>query len=614
MKNPNLNLLTGLFVSVIGITSVPAASNAQATVQDPGNVVGTGATAWSYLAVEGEDYASETDATPGVGFTRVNDSGAITSFLGKPILAKDTTASKKGALLVQNAAKHGDKVAYQVQFTKPGTYYLYMRFSMFESGVNEASYLNEDSFFVPPDFGKDPQTDWPLMDAGGQNGGYTEGCCDSAGYLFIPEKGGGGTRVGHTAGDEAGRAFWEGNFHWSDLWSSQFLNTETQGEPRVRRKYEVTASQVGKPLTWTVSNRESGMAVDLWLFSTNPDLMDQYTQEELDQILIKPAAKPQVTVQDPGNTVGTGAKAWSYLVLEGEDYNSKSNDTPGTGFARADNSGTVTNALGNPVLGRNTTASKQGALWTQTVFAQHVDKATYQVQFAKAGTYYLYMRFTMFENGGNPANYLNEDSFFVPPDFGKDPQTDWPLSDRGGYAEGCCDGGFLTIKEAGSPVNHSLGDEAGRAYWEGNFHWNELSSSQFLNPETQGEPRARFKYEVTASQVGKPLDFTVSYREGGVTIDLWLFSTNPNLMDEYTQDGLDQLLINPRPGLAASRAGSNALLSWPAGSTGFVLESSTTLSPANWTAVTTAPVVVGGQNTVTVDAASGSRFYRLRKP
>lgn len=64
------------------------------------------------------------------------------------------------------------------------------------------------------------------------------------------------------------------------------------------------------------------------------------------------------------------------------------------------------------------------------------------------------------------------------------------------------------------------------------FKWNELSSSQFLNPETQGVPRARFKYEVTASQVGKPLDFTVSYREGGVTDDLWLFGTNPDLMDE----------------------------------------------------------------------------------
>ena len=34
---------------------------------------------------------------------------------------------------------------------------------------------------------------------------------------------------------------------------------------------------------------KAALAIDLWLFSTNPDLMDQYTQEELDQLLLKPA-------------------------------------------------------------------------------------------------------------------------------------------------------------------------------------------------------------------------------------------------------------------------------------------------------------------------------------
>ena len=320
-----------------------------------------------------------------------------------------------------------------------------------------------------------------------------------------------------------------------------------------------------------------------------------------------------VTVQDPANVIGTGTNAWSYLVLEGEDYDTETDPTPGVGFTRVDSSSARTNLVGSSILGKNTTASKKGALFTQTAFGQHIDKVTYQVQFAKPGTYYLYMRFTMFENSEN-LTYLNEDSFFVPPDFGKDPQTDWPLSDRGGYAEGCCDGGFLTIKEGGTPVNHGAGDEAGRAYWEGNFHWNELLSSQFLNPETQGEPRLRFKYEVTASQVGKPLKWTISYREGGTTIDLFLFSTSPDLMDKYTQAELDQLLINPRPTLAVSRAGKTALLSWPTSAAGFVLESTATLSPQSWVPVTTPWVVVGDQNSVTADASSGTRFYRLRKP
>ena len=126
--------------------------------------------------------------------------------------------------------------------------------------------------------------------------------------------------------------------------------------------------------------------------------------------------------------MGTGTNAWSYLVMEGEGYASEKDPTAGVGFTRVDASGAITSFLGNPILGTNTTASKKGALYTQTLFAQHIDKVTYHVQFAKAGTYYLYMRFTMFENGGNGANYLNEDSFFVPPDFDKDPETDWPLS------------------------------------------------------------------------------------------------------------------------------------------------------------------------------------------
>jgi len=608
MKKSFSSLLAGGIAGLFGILPAQAA----VTIQDPGNVVGTGANAWSYLILEGEDYESETDPAAGAGFTRVNNSGAVTSSQGNPVLGANTTASKKGALWTQTAfAQHSDKVTYKVQFSKPGTYYLYMRFTMFENGGNPASYLNEDSFFVPPDFGKDPQTDWPLSD----RGGYAEGCCDAAGYLFIRE---GDTRVNRSQGDEAGRAYWEGNFHWNELLSSQFLNPETQGEPRVHFKYEVTAAQVGKPLDFTVSYREGGTTIDLFLFSTSPDLMSQYTQERLDQLLLKPAVS-DVTVQDPSNTVGTGASAWSYLVLEGEDYDAETDPAAGVGFTRVDSSGTVTNSLGNPVLGANTTASKKGALWTQTIFAQHIDKVTYKVQFSKPGTYYLYMRFTMFENGGNPAHYLNEDSFFVPPDFGKDPQTDWPLSDRGGYAEGCCDAaGYLFIREGDTRVNRSQGDEAGRAYWEGNFHWNELLSSQFLNPETQGEPRVHFKYEVTAAQVGKPLDFTVSYREGGTTIDLFLFSTNPKLLSQYTQEQLNQLLLSSassaNPKLAVTRAGSNAVLSWPTSAPGFVLESTSTLAPANWTVVTPAPVVNAAQNSVTVTPASGTRFYRLRKP
>lgn len=584
--------------------------NAGTIIQNPGNVVGVGNTAWSYLVVEGEDYDSKLNENPEFGFARVDATDTVMSSQGNPVLGVNTKASKRGALWTQTGfSQHGDKVTYVVQFARPGTYYLYMRFTMYENGGNTANYLNEDSFYLPPNWDLDPQTDWPLSD----RGGYTEGCCDK-GFLTILED---GTPVNHALGDDAGRAYWEGNFHWNSLSTSQFLNVETQGQPGMRHKYEVTAEQVGKPLNFTVSYREGGLTIDQWLFSTNPDLMETLSQNQLDALFVQAPIVPETTVQAESNTVGTGDAAWSYLVLEGEDFDAKLNESIDVGFRRVDTHDDFASFLGTPVLSKDSTASKGAALFTQTGFAQHVDKVTYDVQFAKAGTYYVYMRFTMFENGGNLAHYLNEDSFFLPPDWGKDPQLDWPLSDRGGYTEGCCDKGFLTILEDGTPVNHSGGDEAGRAYWEGNFHWNSLSTSQFLNAETQGEPSMQFKFVVAADQVGKPLKWTVSYREGGVTVDLWLFSTHPNLMSTYSQAQLDQLLLGtgpaPAPVLSIRKSGGDVIVSWPVSAVGFALESSASMAPGSWTAVGGSPVVVGAENTVTVSATSGPSYYRLRK-
>ncbi len=66
------------------------------------------------------------------------------------------------------------------------------------------------------------------------------------------------------------------------------------------------------------------------------------------------------------------------------------------------------------------------------------------------------------------------------------------------------------------------------------------------------------------------------------------------------------------PALSIARAGANGVfVSWPAPSTGFVLEQNTALVSAGWTTVTDVPAVVNGENQVTVSAPGGSRFYRL---
>lgn len=74
----------------------------------------------------------------------------------------------------------------------------------------------------------------------------------------------------------------------------------------------------------------------------------------------------------------------------------------------------------------------------------------------------------------------------------------------------------------------------------------------------------------------------------------------------------------PMPGapeLKAVRSGQGVLISWPSTSPGFVLEEAISLPlPNGWGVINQAVIVVGGENTVTIPAVSGNRFYRLKKP
>jgi uncharacterized repeat protein (TIGR01451 family) len=59
--------------------------------------------------------------------------------------------------------------------------------------------------------------------------------------------------------------------------------------------------------------------------------------------------------------------------------------------------------------------------------------------------------------------------------------------------------------------------------------------------------------------------------------------------------------------------GGNLSLSWPVGTTTFVLEGSTALGPAAlWTLVPVSPIESGGVMTVTIPIGQGTEFFRLR--
>ena len=94
----------------------------------------------------------------------------------------------------------------------------------------------------------------------------------------------------------------------------------------------------------------------------------------------------------------------------------------------------------------------------------------------------------------------------------------------------------------------------------------------------------------------------------------------PSSGGDYTLEGgyWSVVAVVPTPGapeLKAVRSGQGVLISWPSTSPGFVLEEAISLPPPNgWGVINQAVIVIGGENTVTIPAVSGNRFYRLRKP
>jgi hypothetical protein len=68
------------------------------------------------------------------------------------------------------------------------------------------------------------------------------------------------------------------------------------------------------------------------------------------------------------------------------------------------------------------------------------------------------------------------------------------------------------------------------------------------------------------------------------------------------------------PGLAISSVNNDVVISWPAPSTGFVLEENDSLNGATaWNPVTGTPTVVNGRNTMTLARSGTMKFYRLRQ-
>jgi len=137
---------------------------------------------------------------------------------------------------------------------------------------------------------------------------------------------------------------------------------------------------------------------------------------------------------------------------------------------------------------------------------------------------------------------------------------------------------------------------------------------------------------------GDPIDFTLYYVQGSLALTMTdeinpnnTFSTNLNVGDLTKRLGGSTAYVGFTGATGGSTAsqtitnftfislateaiqinGTNALISWPAAISGYVLQANSDLTTTNWVNVTNLPSVVNQQNQVTLPAGSSKMFYRL---
>jgi hypothetical protein len=163
------------------------------------------------------------------------------------------------------------------------------------------------------------------------------------------------------------------------------------------------------------------------------------------------------------------------------------------------------------------------------------------------------------------------------------------------------------------------------------FAWNPIPSPRFVNTPFSVVIRAQdltnglfTNFTGTAildSTNGVAVTPPVSgnFVQGVWTGAVMISQTTSNLVLR-ANDGLGHFgLANPinvisLPRLGMLRSGNIALYMWPVGYSGFVLETSGSLSPATWVVVPYSPIQIGDQYLLPLDMTGTNGFYRLWFP
>ncbi len=295
-----MSIRTSLFLlAALNLLYVASTANA-VTVQNPADVLADGS---AFLLLEAENFSELAGADPNVGFVAVDSINPIQTISmtadgspvpkgGLDVLPANTNASGGAAIFDQlGGGRHASSASWELQFTTPATYYLYVHATIYNSDANTA-YGNEDSFFLPPSFNANPSDDWIGFAGVDSDGRELVGDSNVDGWIPIfnnKQVFSAGLAEVHNSTDED---FWDGQFHW--MFADFAIDSDANGayidDIGIALEYPVAEADVGKVQTFQISSREHYGAIDAFVFSTSNQLLQDYTQEQMDEFFIDQGA------------------------------------------------------------------------------------------------------------------------------------------------------------------------------------------------------------------------------------------------------------------------------------------------------------------------------------
>ena len=163
------------------------------------------------------------------------------------------------------------------------------------------------------------------------------------------------------------------------------------------------------------------------------------------------------------------------------------------------------------------------------------------------------------------------------------------------------------------------------------FIWNQIPSPRFLNVpftvtiQAQDSINAPFTNFIGTVNLTSTNGLAVNphisanFIQGAWTGSLTITQATSNLTLQ-ADDGLghfglaNSISVVNLPALGAVPSGSFLLVFWPVAPTGFVLETTAGLSPAQWIEVTNPPLQIGDQYLQSIQMNSSNQFFRLQFP